>query len=55
MAISNSAENVCATLTKVKILSSRYNKKDAEIRLDVSNILLLIKNHLSCVKNGKKH
>ena len=30
-----------ATLIKVKILSLRYNKKDAEIRLDVPNILLL--------------
>ena len=46
LGISNSAKNILATLIKVKIWSSNYNIKDAELRLDVSNILLFMKNHL---------
>ena len=39
---------------KLKIQQQKtFNKKDAEISLDVPNILLFMKNHLQCDKNEK--
>ena len=40
---------------KFKIQQETFNKKDVEIRIIVSKILLFIKDHLWCVKNGEKH